>query len=252
IVSMPTPRRRFLGLYEWLIDLVIWRAASKVVVNARCIEEALIAMRGLPRGLCAVIHNGLEDGPVKADPVNNESVVIGCVARLETMKGTLILLDAFTKLATHHPRIHLVLAGDGEASTLVARRVGEYDLQNRVRLLGHYSGNVATLLSTFDIFAFPSLWEGLPYSILEAMRSQLPIVATRVGGIPECISDGIEGLLVEPNDKESLVTALEKLLNDPPLRRKLATQARDRFTREFELKAMYQQARSVLLEATKA
>lgn len=250
IVSVPTPRRKILWLYDWLLDTMTWGTAKLVLVNAKFIQKALVTQRGMPLRLCAVVHNGIEDQLVERIGKNNPSLVIGCVARMDAMKGVLVLLDAFIDLARRYPNVCLVLAGEGDASATIAKRVREYGLENRVSLLGHYSGSIDTLLSGFDIFAFPSFWEGLPYSILEAMRSELPIVSTRVGGIPEAVSDGVEGLLVEPNDVGAFVAAIENLINDPRLRQTLATQARTRFQRDFDLAAMHRRARLVLMEGT--
>jgi len=118
-------------------------------------------------------------------------------------------------------------------------------LQGRVELLGHYGGDVDALLSRFNLYVFPSLWEGFPYSIVEAMRAGVPIVATRVGGIPEAIMDGKEGLLVEPGSRDAIVDALQRLLDDPDLRRSLGRHARLKYENSLSLDKMHLRVREV-------
>ena len=117
---------------------------------------------------------------------------------MDVAKGALLLFDAFAHLAKRHPGLRLVLAGHGDASAELARRTEALGLQNQVQLLGHYDGGIDLLLTTFDLYVFPSLLEGFPYSIIESMRAGRTIIATNVGGIPEAIMDGKDGLLIEP------------------------------------------------------
>lgn len=246
VVSVPTARRPFQWLYEKLIDRLVWRAVDLVIVNARAIADALCEIRGMPSDKFAVIHNGLEErsGLTVRDTRNNH-VVVGCIARMDIAKGALILFDAFAALARLRPNLRLVLAGYGDASVELARRTESLGLQGRVEVLGHYEGDVDALISTFDLYVFSSLWEGFPYSIVEAMRAGAVIVATRVGGIPEAITDGNEGLLVEPGSRDAIVDALERLLDDPDLRRSLGRNARLKYETALSLDKMYLRVREV-------
>ena len=251
IVSMPSKRRPYLWFYDAALDGLVWRASRMVVVNAKAIGVALEAMRGMPRYGAVVVHNGIENNGAVVTPSHVGTFVIGYLARLDAMKGVLVLLDAFTVLTNGRSDLRLVLAGDGDASAEVAARVHERGLQNKVALLGHFSGNVDELLRGFDIFAFPSLWEGFPYSIVEAMRSECAIVATRVGGIPEAIEDGREGLLIEAGDVAALAAAMSRMIDDPPLRATCSRAARLRFLREFSLSEMQRRAKAILMETVK-
>lgn len=247
IVSMPSSRRPYFWLYDAALDAVVWRASRMVVVNAQSIAVALQCTRGLA-GRTVVVHNGIDDKPAAAAEIAAGTVVIGCVARLDVLKGVLVLLDAFTELTAGRDDLRLVLAGDGDASAEMAARVMQRGLQDKVVLLGHFTGDVDALLRSFDVFAFPSLWEGFPYSIVEAMRSQRAIVATRVGGIPEAITDGREGLLVEPGDAAELLGALRRMISDPALREACAAAARARFLSDFSLPEMHRRARAIVME----
>lgn len=250
VVSMPAKRRRFLWPYDKAVDWLVWGAVDLVVVNAQVIARALSADHGMPAAKSEVIYNGLEDqqpsGLVRrGDADSRAPLVVGCIARMDVAKGALILLDAFATLAKTQPQLRLALAGSGDASAELAHRCELLGLQDRVEIMGHYAGDVGALLATFDVYVFPSLWEGFPYSIVEAMRAGVPVVATRVGGIPEAIADGKEGLLVEPGSSMAIVGALERLLNDAQLRQALGRNARSKFENSLLLSRMHARTRQV-------
>jgi glycosyltransferase involved in cell wall biosynthesis len=251
IVSMPSRRRWYMWLYDRLLDALIWRLATRVVVNAAAIETELIRLRDFTQGRAIVVHNGIEDcAHSEQEKESNGRFVIGCVARLDVMKGALVLFDAFTKLANERSDVFLVLAGVGDASSGIEIKVKEQHLEHRVELLGHFTGDVDNLLRSFDIFAFPSLWEGFPYSLLEAMRAGCAIVASNVGGISEALEDARDGILVAPGSSEMLLAALRTLISNAALRHTLATNARARFVDEFSLEKMHLRMRTVLKDVS--
>ncbi len=252
VVSVPSrrklPLRTLFYFYDRLIDWLIARFVDVVIVNAQAIATPLQLRHRIPGSKIAVVPNGLEEslpivgGGIRAD----HELVIGCIARMDVAKGVLVLLDAFARLSVLRPQLKLVLAGEGDASIELVRRVKALGLEGRVHLLGHYDGNVDTLIQTFDLYVFPSFWEGLPSSIVEAMRAAASIVTTNVGGIPEAITHEKEGLLVEPNSSDALVYSIERLIEDPGLRKKLAQNARHRYETSFSLGKMQQRVRDVL------
>ena len=248
IVSMPTPRKIYSLLYEKILDYLVWSSVDIVVVNANIIVQALNDKRGMPIALSRVVYNGLKDNKLANVPRRDskETFVIGCLARMDVSKGVLHLFDAFAELAKTRPQLRLVLAGEGDASGQLQYQIDSLGLQGQIQLLGHYSGDVSALLDTFDIYVLPSLWEGLPYSIIESMRSACVIVATRVGGIPEAITDGKEGLLISPGSTSEIVSAIERLMADPEMCRSLANNARLKYENELSLKKMHCRAREVL------
>ncbi len=239
IVSMPKPRKVGFTAGERLLDMCIWRCVSVVIVNARAIAEALKMSRDMPAGKCSVVYNGLEgESAERGESHERRMVVIGCIARMDRTKGVLYLLEAFGRIADTAPAARLILVGHGDASEEIARRVTDLGLGDRVELKGYYDGEVKRLLAGIDIYVFPSLHEGFPYSILEAMRSGCAIVATRAGGIPEAIREGEEGLIVAPGSIDALESAIRKLLIDEGLRERVGLNARTRFLRYFTLDAM--------------
>lgn len=246
IVSMPTARRWYGWPYDWLVDRLVWHCSDAVIVNAELLAKALVELRGADASKLKVLHNGIDDEPLRPRLEQPGEIVLGCVARLERMKGVEVLLDAFTVLALRYPQLRLVFVGQGDLDDEMRSRTAERGLSDRVDYLGHYSGDIAALLAGFDLFVFPSLWEGFPYSIVEAMRSAMPIVSTNVGGIPEAIQTERDGLLVEPSSADSLVGAIIRLIESPELRHNLGRAARLRFNQEFSLQQMHKRARELL------
>jgi len=244
IVSMP--KRRLCPLYDHLLDAVTWHSADMVVVNAHAITDALHEMRGLPRHKAQVIYNGLDQKELVPVKKETKEFVIGCVARMDPAKGVLHLFKAFANLAPRYPSLRLVLVGEGPALTELTKKTRQLGLQNRVTLTGYYNGDPDELLASFDLYVFPSLHEGFPYSILEAMRAGCPIIATTVGGIPEAVRDEQEGLLVKPGDGEALQIAMQRLIENPETCRSLGASAKARFQQEFSIRAMHEQLGKII------
>jgi len=251
VVSVPSRRRiflrPFLHFYDRFVDMLVARFATVVIVNAQAIATPLQLRHRIPASQIVVVHNGLEENHSSKCSVRQEGeFVIGCIAHMNVAKGVLVLLDAFARLAQSIPELKLVLAGQGDASDELARRVKELGLERRVNLLGHFDGDVDALIRTFDLYVFPSFWEGLPYSIIEAMRAAATIITTNVGGIPEVITHEKQGLLIEPDSSDAIVTSISRLHEDPVLRVNLSRGARDRYETSFSLEKMQQHVRDVL------
>jgi glycosyltransferase involved in cell wall biosynthesis len=125
----------------------------------------------------------------------------------------------------------------GDQRELLEAFAREHGFLDRLHLLAQRE-DIPNLLAAADVFAMPSLWEGLPLALLEAMLAGRPIVASRISGIPEAVTDDVEGLLSTPGDIESLRQALGRLLSDSALRTRLGAAARARARREFTVEAM--------------
>ncbi|MBU3585133.1 glycosyltransferase family 4 protein [Polynucleobacter sp. AM-26B4] len=247
IVSAPLQRRAFAFYYEKIIDLLIWNCVSKVIVNANFIADQLVKLRGLAEVKISVVYNGLENiKPPIFLKKNQKKLVIGCIARVDKEKGVFYLLHAFNVLVSRNPFLKLVIIGSGSAFNQLSTKVDSLGLTDKVSLPGHYSGDITLPLSNFDIYVFPSLWEGFPYSILEAMRSGCAIVSTNVGGIPEAITNGVDGILIEPASSADLVLGLTRLIEDCELRYKLSSNARKKFQENFTLNQMASAVRKIL------
>ena len=166
--------------------------------------------------------------------------IIGTIGRLSTLKGYFVLLDSFAQIKKTTPDIHLVIIGEGELLHKLLNYKDRLNLNGAVQFLGSRN-DVPELLQTMDIFVMSSLSEGLPLVLLEAMASNIPVVATRVGGIPEVVEDKKNGLLVPPGDSKSLAHAISTLLCNPSLGQQLASNALRKVNFEYSAEAMVQE-----------
>lgn len=190
----------------------------------------------------AVVHNGIPTEDFDREPPaalraelqgGTNAPVVLCLARLDAQKGIHFLLEAARGVAA----ARFVFVGDGPDRQRFEKLARELGVAERVTFLGQRR-DVPDLLAASDVFVLPSLWEGLPLSILEAMAAGKPVIATEVGGTPEALTDGETGLLVAPSDPAALTTAIRRVLEDADLRSRLASQGRDHVRRAFSVQAM--------------
>ncbi len=202
---------------------------------------------GIPAEQTLFIRNGVDTerfaaaAAGQASPWGPDDIVIGTVARIQDVKNHRGLVDAFAHLRELEPslreRLRLSIVGDGPLMGAVREQVASLGLQDVVWLPGARA-DVAALLHGFSLFALPSLAEGTPVSMLEAMACGLPVVASKVGGIPEVVTDGVEGSLVPVQDTEALARTLASYVRDPALRRQRGEAARARVEAAFSMRAM--------------
>jgi len=160
--------------------------------------------------------------------------VVGVVARLHPQKGHEYLIKAARVLADKFKDLKIVLVGDGELRAELEQAVVEAGLSETFIFLG-FRSDVRDLLSMFDIFVLPSLYEGLPNVILEAMATNLPVVATSVDGTVELVDDGETGYLVPPRDPGALVAKIGNLLESADLRRQFGRAGRKKVEEQYSL-----------------
>lgn len=174
-------------------------------------------------------------------PWTDAHVVVGTVARVSDIKNHRGLVEAFIRLRALLPdeatRLRLSIIGDGPLLPELRQQVAAAGLQDVVWLPGARS-DVARLVPEFSVFALPSLAEGTPVSLLEAMSCALPVVASNVGGIPEVVTDQVEGSLVPPQDVEALAQALAQYVRDPALARRQGAAGRARVVQQYSMAAM--------------
>jgi glycosyltransferase involved in cell wall biosynthesis len=169
-------------------------------------------------------HASLADTSPDGDPIRRKfpgKTLVGHIGALvQHHKGQKTIIHAAPSLQQSHPELQFVLLGegkDGEEMREMAKGSPNISFEGQVT-------NVADYLAAFDLFVFPSMMEGLGSTLLDAMCFGLPIVASRVGGIPDIIEDGVNGLLVEPGDASGIAAAVERLLGDEGLRNKFRTE----------------------------
>ena len=210
------------------------------VAVSEAIRRALVGS-GVAPARVHVVHNGVDAEAARAAartalavgiPAGDGSLV-GCVARLEKVKGVADFVDAAAAIASQVPSARFVVAGSGsEETSLVARR--DPALAERLAFLGDVRP-VEPLLAALDVLVLPSLSEGLPTVLLEAGVLGVPVVATAVGGIPEVVEDAVTGVLVPPSQPDVLASAVTRLLHSPAAARAMGEAGRARVEREFTL-----------------
>lgn len=240
VMSEPKPRRRFLPGYDRLLDHLVFAAVDTVVLNSIRQSRVLVQVRGTSADRVRTLYNGIPDIPIlrKVQPLTRGEVILGVVCRLDPMKGLDHLIRALA-LLQERQNLKLRIVGAGECREALEQLAQTQGVGGRVFFAGHKQGrDLLDEFDGFDIYVFPSLWEGLPYSLLEAMRAGLPIVSTNVGGIPEAIGDGKEGLLVPPASSQALADAIDILLSDHEKALRFANAARLRYEELFSISMM--------------
>jgi glycosyltransferase involved in cell wall biosynthesis len=201
----------------------------------------------IPRAKIETIPNGI-DGSAFDIPVDRvarrrelgipaDAMVLGIAARLSPPKGVTYLLKALPEVVRRLPNVVLVVAGDGPLEQGLKAESESLTLGSHVKFVGPRA-DMPELLKLFDLYVLPSISEGLPMVLLEAMAAGCPIVSTRVGGVPSAIESGVNGLLVPPQDPASLARAIVLALGDEALRRRFALAGKQAFAARFSAQTM--------------
>lgn len=219
------PRVRRLGR-----RLLARRLHAHVAVGERAARE-VERLVGLPAGSVRGVANGVPATAPAPLPRASEGPVVGSLGRITDQKG----YDALVRALPELPGATLVLVGDGPERAPLEALAAELGVGERLVVTG-WTADARRHLPTFDVFALPSLWEGMPLVILEAMHAGLPVVASDVGSVAEAVADGETGYVVAAGDEQALCERLARLLADAPLRERLGARARtvaaDCFTAE--------------------
>lgn len=237
-----------------LAERTVARMSTAIICVSHHDEEAALRAGIGPRERLVVIHNGVAPEPYLADAPAQESGIgsgepctVVMVGRFKEPKDPVTLVKAWAHVDAAH---RLLLVGDGPTRPEVEALILEQGLEGRVEVLGARE-DVPVLLRSADIFVLSSRWEGMPLAVIEAMMGSLPVVATDVGGISEAVVHGETGFLVPPGSPEALAVALDRLLTDPILRRRMGRagnlRAMEHFTEErmlAETAAVYERVLS--------
>lgn len=224
-------RQRCGPLRRWWIRFILDHVAQIVVLSEVWLGR--IGAITCNPNVC-VIPNPIEaDALLSIDLRNRPRQTILLMGRLEREKGIFDLIEAMALLRQRYPQVRLLLAGAGDADGL-RRRAAECGLLDAIDFTGWVSGTAKmTAWTRAGIYALPSYIENLPMTVLEAMAAGMPIVASRIGGIPDAVVHEGNGLLVEPGDVTALVVALDRLLTDPGFADRLAQASRVRFESRY-------------------
>jgi glycosyltransferase involved in cell wall biosynthesis len=233
---------------HWL-ERYAFRTGARLVCVSAALRLELAQEIGMPAAQMRVVHNGIQAGAERAESVEpdaarpgaggpaNSGLRLICVGRLAAVKNLALLLRALALLRVGCPGATLEIVGDGpERSSLEALAV-ELRIQAAVQFSG-YRSDIAERMADADVFVLSSDSEGIPMAILEAMAAALPVVATRVGGVPDTVQDGVTGLLVDKGDAAALAAALAQLDARPALRHALGAAGQRTVRERFSANAM--------------
>ncbi len=257
------------NLKHKIFNRIFMRSTDRITAVSQSVGNAIIQNEGIPRERVEIIRNGIDKFRFTQNRLSelqkqalrrslgltDEKVVL-FTARLDPIKDHFTAIHAMKSLLNSSsyenstkPPV-LLLAGNGPEKKAIELCIQKNQLENQVRLLGERS-DVSDLLQIADIFLLTSKSEGIPLTILEAFASGVPVVATNVGGIPEVISIGKNGLLAESGDFSQIAFHLEKLLRDESFSAEIANNARARFEKEFTETQMLAQYEKVFEEISR-
>lgn len=208
--------------------------------------SSILEQGGVAREKLQVIYNGIEVEPFRSATPSlcqewhvNGDLLIGLIGRLTEQKGPAFLLRAAREVVQQHPSARFVLVGSGPLRERLEALARELNIQNNTCFAGTRN-DMPGVYASLDIFVLPSLYEGLPMALLEALAAGKPVIATPVGAVPKLIQNQETGLLVEPENSQSLYTAICRLITDASLRHRLAANGQ-RFVQEhFSAESMAQ------------
>lgn len=234
-----------LKIYEFLDKFIV--KYFKKVVAVSDYQKSLLIKNGIKPSKITVIENSIDFGKFEKSfnaielkkklGLPHDSLIIGTVGRLSPEKGQKYLIDAFSRLEKIHSNIYLLIIGNGPSTPILKGQVKDLGLNNKIIFAG-FRKDIPELTNMMDIFVLPSLTEGLPIAVLEAMASAKPIVASSVGGIPSLIKHGETGLLANPKDVDSLCSEVEKFIIDENLRKNIGRKSLESIRNRYSAQKM--------------
>lgn len=250
-----TGENKKVSLFEWL-EMKALRFADAVVAVSGGYAENLLSL-GVRAESIHVVPNAINAARMgrhvasAADKrselgFRNGNILIGTAGRLSPEKAQADLIDAFAALQQKFPQAHLLVAGEGPCRNELEAQAAKQSLKN-VHFLG-FRNDMDALMCALDLFVLPSHTEGLPNVILEAFAAAKPVVATRVGGVPEVVEEGVSGLLVPPRKPDLLADAIVKMLSDPPRMKAMGQAGYERVKRDFTFEAQTQKLEAIYQE----
>ena len=231
--SFNDPRPRWQNFIFLWLEKFSAPLKDKIIVNSQKGYDEALQYKICPKEKLALIYNGIDLSNIMrsryiryGEKNGGNGIVIGCIANFYPTKGLQYLIEAanLLKFEIRNSKFEIHIVGDGQQRPLLESLIKKYQLKDQVLLAGQQKDPWQYFAENggIDLFVIPSLKEGMPYVLLEAMALGLPIIATTAGGIPEIISDKENGFLVPPQNPQALAEAIEYLMNNPELRNKLS------------------------------
>jgi glycosyltransferase involved in cell wall biosynthesis len=239
-------------IYYW-IDRACLPYYEKVICVSEDLRQRCLEC-GVPAERCIVIENGIDLDEYRRrhdvtaakcrlglDP---NRLLVGAVGRLSKEKGFDLLIRAADRLLRDGLDLQLVIIGEGDQRGPLQTLIDELGQQDRIRLAGYHS-DLAGWYEAMDVYALSSLREGLPNVLLEAMALEVPVVATRIAGVPRLVRDGENGLLIEPGSLDELTAALGRFLREPSLRERYRTAGRRTVETDYSFAVRMDKVRAI-------
>lgn len=245
----------FEGKAKMVIDReLIARGSNAFIAVSREDRRRMIELERIKPQDAVFVANGIPALPppsgrdVRAElGIGADDLVVTTVGFLRRPKAMDVLIEAAAQLAPRFPRLKVLIVGEGADRPIYEALIEKLGVGDTVKLLGLRS-DVPDLLAETDVSVLSTNSEGSPLSVMEYMDAGLPVVGTRVGGIPDLIDDGVQGLLVEPGDPDGLAQAIGRLLDDPDEARRMGERGRERRRREFDIDVMVRNLENLYLE----
>ena len=223
---------------------VIGRGSTVFIAVSRDDQRKMAEIEGVNPKKILHVPNGIAPPPpptgadVRSDlGIPAEAPLIGTVSVLRPQKALDVFIRAAAQLLRENPDLRVLLAGDGPLLGELTELVHSLGVQDRLLLPG-YRSDASDVIAALDVAVSSSAFEGSPLAVMEYMESARPIVATRVGGVPDLIEDSVHGLLVDPGDVPALTAAIRRMLADPEAARRMGEAARERRRHEFTVDLM--------------
>lgn len=236
-----------------IINWILAKKTAKIIAVSHMVKSRIMERDWIDPSKIDVIYNGIDTNRF-CSPLSKENAqerlgiraptVIGTVGRLEKPKGHIHLIRAMRRVREKNPDLRLLIAGSGSLESVLKSEAARQGVDQSVIFLGSRR-DIPDVLKAFDIFVMPSLSEGLPVALLEAMSSSIPVIVTPVGGIPEFVNDGVNGIIVPPSDESALAGAILELSDDRSRLTELGTNGKQTIIEKFSAHVMVKKIESL-------
>jgi glycosyltransferase involved in cell wall biosynthesis len=241
-----------LTVYNWL-NIFLMKKADKLIAVSREIADEM-TKKGIPSTKILVIDNGIDlqrftnhrknNDLRESFGLNGNNKIIGTIGSLTEEKGHIHLIEAARQVTDKYTECRFLIVGDGGQRQFLEEKTSRLGLSGRVIFTGSRK-EVPEILSMLDAFVLPSLKEGLPMALLEAMASKVPVIASKVGAIPKIIEDGINGMLIPPRDPDAIAKAINTMFSDSTSAKEMALKGFEKVRDHFSSKLMYEKYMTV-------
>lgn len=231
-----------------ILQRFLWGLANQVLSVSEAHRKKVTRIVGFPHSQIKAIVNGVDTERFSPKPdIKNEvreklglkkdSICIGTVGSLRPVKNQMLLINACKTILPRFEQVEILIVGEGSLRSQLMQKVHTLGFSKKIHFLGTQN-NIPEILNGLDIFVLPSLNEGMPNAVLEAMACGIPVIASAVGGVPEVINDNENGITIPPENEDQLTTKLITLIENQEKRRVFGTQARKTVQERFSLVQM--------------